>query len=235
MNKRLLLGIIACLVIPFLGAVVATDFTITRQLGDATNAFLIENFAGVDLFWIDKDGYAFSNGTLVVTNGANVGAGSQVFSAKSSDDLQFRTLQAGNGTTVTTKGNVIEINATSGGGGEANLGANVGTGIGVFRDKTGVTLNFHSLAAGSGVSITDIGNELRINSTASAITTMESLTNVTNTGCATGQILKVSGNTWGCADGAGTATASYIIYTDGNNFFTINGTTGDIDSQGTNA
>src|SRR3990172_10478430 len=203
MNKRLLLGIIACLVIPFLGAVIATDFTITRQLGDATNAFLIENFSGVDLFWIDKDGYAFSNGTLVITTASNAGGEHEVFAGKNGDDLQFRTIQAGNGTTITTIGTVIQINSTgSGGSGEANTASNVGAGSGVFQTKNGVDLQFHSLLAGGNITITDLGDELRINATGDGVgaTTMESLTNVTDTGCATGQILKVSGTTWGCAD-----------------------------------
>lgn len=37
------------------------------------------------------------------------------------------------------------IPGASAGGGESNLGANVGTGADVFRDKTGVTLNFRGL------------------------------------------------------------------------------------------
>lgn len=40
-------------------------------------------------------------------------------------------------------------NLPSAGGGESNLGANVGTGADVFRDKTGVTLNFRGINAAS--------------------------------------------------------------------------------------
>lgn len=40
-------------------------------------------------------------------------------------------------------------NLPTGGGGEANTGANVGTGAGVFRNKTGITLNFRSINAAS--------------------------------------------------------------------------------------
>lgn len=55
---------------------------------------------------------------------------------------------------------------TAGGGvGEANIGANVGVGAGlVFRDKIGVALNFRSLLAGAGVSISTGANEVTINS-----------------------------------------------------------------------
>lgn len=47
--------------------------------------------------------------------------------------------------------------------GEANIGANVGAGAGlVYRDKTGVTLNFRTLLAGSGVAVATIGDEVVI-------------------------------------------------------------------------
>jgi hypothetical protein len=50
----------------------------------------------------------------------------------------------------------------SGGGGEANTGANVGTGVGVFRNKTGATLNFKSLVAGTNVTLTPNADEIEI-------------------------------------------------------------------------
>jgi hypothetical protein len=46
--------------------------------------------------------------------------------------------------------------------GEVNTGANVGTGVGLFRNKTGLTLNFRSLLAGSGVSIAVVGDDVQI-------------------------------------------------------------------------
>lgn len=56
----------------------------------------------------------------------------------------------------------------SGGGGEANTGANQGDGAGVFRDKSGVTLNFRSLTGGAGIEIVVDGDEIRISATESA-------------------------------------------------------------------
>ncbi len=53
-------------------------------------------------------------------------------------------------------------NLPTGGGGEVNLGANVGTaGVGIFKNKTGVTLNFKKVNAGSSkITITDdTGND----------------------------------------------------------------------------
>lgn len=53
------------------------------------------------------------------------------------------------------------------GDGEANLAANVGAGEGVFKNKTGVTLNFKTLTEGAGITLDAIGdNEVRITSTA---------------------------------------------------------------------
>ena len=59
------------------------------------------------------------------------------------------------------------------GTGEDNTGANVGVGTGlVFRDKTGVTLNFKSLIGGTNVTITDNLDDITIaTSGASPLTT----------------------------------------------------------------
>ncbi|MCK9532231.1 MAG: hypothetical protein M0R77_16975 [Gammaproteobacteria bacterium] len=53
----------------------------------------------------------------------------------------------------------------AGGTGEANDGANLGTGLGVYAGKSGQTLQFNTLKAGSGISITQTGNELTITNT----------------------------------------------------------------------
>jgi len=53
-------------------------------------------------------------------------------------------------------------------GGEVNTGANVGTGAGIFRDKTGVQLNFKSLTAGTGVTLTPSADEIEIAATVAA-------------------------------------------------------------------
>ena len=58
--------------------------------------------------------------------------------------------------------------AAGGGGGEANTAANVGTGAGIFRDKSGVQLNLRSLIQGAGIEIVVAGDEIRITATDSA-------------------------------------------------------------------
>jgi hypothetical protein len=54
------------------------------------------------------------------------------------------------------------------GSGEANTGANLGTGASVFKNKTGVTLNFRRLQQGSGVTIVENSNDITISATPSA-------------------------------------------------------------------
>ena len=63
----------------------------------------------------------------------------------------------------TTAGTVAEGNHTHTGlGGEANTSSNAGTGVGLALPKSGVDLPFKSLKAGSGVTLTDAGNEVTI-------------------------------------------------------------------------
>jgi len=52
--------------------------------------------------------------------------------------------------------------------GEANIAANVGDGVGVFRDKSGVQLNFRSLIGGAGIDIVIEADQIRITATDSA-------------------------------------------------------------------
>jgi hypothetical protein len=55
--------------------------------------------------------------------------------------------------------------ATGGGGGEVNTASNVGAGDGVFKQKTGVDLEFKSLIGGTNVTITNNTNDLTIDAT----------------------------------------------------------------------
>ncbi len=108
-----------------------------------TNAFATMNDLGAG------NGHVIQDEGIALTQRANlnfVGAGVTV-----TDDL-------GNDASV--------VNITSGGGGEANDGANVGAGAGlVYRDKTLTTLNFKSLAQGSGITITNNADDITIAAT----------------------------------------------------------------------
>jgi hypothetical protein len=55
-----------------------------------------------------------------------------------------------------------QTETTPSGGGEANTGSNVGLGDGVFKQKTGVDLEFKTLIGGTNVTITNNANDLTI-------------------------------------------------------------------------
>lgn len=108
----------------------------------------------------------------------NVGAGIVDTVDYDRYQVNFRGIKAGAGIQVKlvdadgfsgTPGQTIEISTTGGaGGGEANVLANLGTGESLIAStaKTGVELNLKSLKAGNGVSISAVGNDLVISSTA---------------------------------------------------------------------
>lgn len=79
-----------------------------------------------------------------------------------------------------------EFDLTTGGGGEANTASNVGTaGVGLFKQKVGVDLQFKKLNAGSGkITITDdVGNnEVDVDLGAVAVTQLSDVSAKTGTG-----------------------------------------------------
>ncbi|NIP30405.1 MAG: hypothetical protein GTN59_07545, partial [Candidatus Dadabacteria bacterium] len=66
------------------------------------------------------------------------------------------------------------------GGGEANTASNVGVGQGVFKQKTGVDLEFYSLSGGSNTTVTLNGDTIVIDSTGGGSSRIKS--SVTTTG-----------------------------------------------------
>ncbi len=95
---------------------------------------------------------------------SNVGLGEgTLFKGKVGTDLQFKTLRAGTGVTITNGTNEVQIDATGVGGGETNTASNLGTGAGqVFAGKTGVDLRFRSIKAGTNMLVTQNGTEITL-------------------------------------------------------------------------
>ena len=88
-----------------------------------------------------------------LSTGANVGTGTgQVFRDKTTNTLNFKTILAGSGITVTNNADDITITSTATGSLETI--ANVGSGEGIFKDITGTQANLKTLVAGNGITLT---------------------------------------------------------------------------------
>lgn len=104
-------------------------------------------------------------GTGEANTASNTGTGDAgVYKTKSSVDLVFNDLVGGSNITITGGGSGGgDITITGGAGtGEANTASNVGSGTGVFKQKTSVDLEFRSLTAGSNITITGGTNDITI-------------------------------------------------------------------------
>lgn len=102
-------------------------------------------------------------------------------------------------------------------GGQANTISNIGTGVGIFKEKIGVDLRLKSLKAGTGITITGNPTELLIENTRNSIITVNA-----NTGSLTAssptQAISIVGGT-----GITTSISGTIL--------TINGTNYDIETD----
>lgn len=92
---------------------------------------------------------------------SNVGTGEGgVYKQKTGADIELRTIKAGSNITVTQNADDITIDATD--TGEANTASNVGTGEGIYKQKTGADLELKTLVAGANITITNNANDLTI-------------------------------------------------------------------------
>lgn len=88
-----------------------------------------------------------------VNTASNVGTGEGVFKQKVAEDLEFKSLVAGTNVSLISDVDTITISSTD--TGEVNTASNVGGGSGLFKQKTGVDLEFKTLIAGTNISFVD--------------------------------------------------------------------------------
>jgi len=63
---------------------------------------------------------------------------------------------------IDANGDFVWIDVAAASGGEANTASNVGTGVGVFKQKSGVDLQFKTITAGSGITLTANADDVQI-------------------------------------------------------------------------
>lgn len=139
---------------------------------------------------------------------SNLNPGTGIFGSKVGVDLRFKSLLEGNRIDYVSNSTNITILTTA----ENNTASNVGTnGLGIFNQKTGENLEFKKLIAGDGIYLDSNSTNIIINATAS-LDSIHNIGNVTSTGCALNQVLKVnSTGYWVCANDTGEAnTASNL-------------------------
>jgi len=104
-----------------------------------------------------------------VNTASNIGGGADVFAQKNGVDLEFRTLVGGTDIQIVQTATELTLNF-NGTTGEVNTASNVGAGLGkVFKQKSGVDLEFKSILAGSNVEIVNGTDDVQINSTSDGI------------------------------------------------------------------
>jgi hypothetical protein len=95
---------------------------------------------------------------------SNSGGGAGVYKTKTGVDFELNDVVAGSNITVAGGGaGGGDITITGGaGGGETNTASNVGSGSGVFKQKSGADLEFKSITAGSNITVSGGTNDITI-------------------------------------------------------------------------
>lgn len=96
---------------------------------------------------------------IVISNGNYIDVNIEDLDSDSTNEMQ--TISQSNDTIYLSDGGFVVV---SGGSGETNTASNIGTGIGIFKQKTGVDLEFKSIAEGSNITFTEQGDSIIISS-----------------------------------------------------------------------
>lgn len=83
--------------------------------------------------------------------------------ADSTNEIQSLTQLTDSTFVISGTNDTITISIT-GGSGQSNTASNVGTGVGIFKQKTGVDLEFKSIAEGANITFTEQGDSIIISS-----------------------------------------------------------------------
>ena len=119
----------------------------------------------------DNNEIKFVN-TAEINTASNVGTGEAVFVQKTDYDLEFRSLATATGNinlTVTTDNNEIKFLNTA----EINTASNLGAGEAVFAQKTDYDLEFKSIVAGRGVTLTSTADTITVDSAPELVTIVQ--------------------------------------------------------------
>ncbi len=134
------------------------NLTITPAAGEKIDGYAIDESIVLDVDaawvmltwssdrWVVDTVLASSGGSIGEANtNSNAGAGEGLVLPKVGVDTPIKSLVAGTNITLTPTADTLEISASGGGAGEANTASNVGTGQGIWKQKTGVDLEFYSI------------------------------------------------------------------------------------------
>jgi hypothetical protein len=125
------------------------------------------------------------NTTAEPNTAANVGSGVELYKNKVGETLNFRSIISSDGSVGVTQ-STNEIDLTASGSGEVNTASNAGAGDGVFKQKSGVDLEFKSLTAGTNITLTPSADEIQI----SAAGGSGEVNTASNVGTGAGQVFK---------------------------------------------
>lgn len=117
----------------------------------------------------DNDAFIYISGKTSLLNASNVGTGANVFSGQTETDLYFRRLRGSGNTQVTAVGDSVVIFTSLSGGttyitGATNIGSSGGTGV--FDSRDNVTLQFNKLVGSGNTTISKVGDDVIIHTSA---------------------------------------------------------------------
>ena len=150
------------------------DSSATPSVGSGQGAFYPKTVSGItEGFYIDDQGREIQLTEDGLPKGGSGGSSadekSKVSATDTTTDYLENKIVAGTNITITKQNTgsdeTLQISA-SGSVGEANTASNVGTGVGnVFKQKTGIDLEFRKIKAGTNVTVSQVSDDIVIEAT----------------------------------------------------------------------